>query len=307
MQRPLFTSVVVGFWFVTSGWLFVAKILPSLQPGSPPGQQALYTADGRLVPVGWTVVWNERPVGWALTLPERHEDGRLLVESHLHFEQLPIGDVLPTWAGLLLRRVLRDGVAAALDARGRLSIDPDGRLSAFSSTVSMPGAAETVELEGTVNAGRVDVTIRAGEMKYEATRHLPDNVMIGDELSPQATLPGLVEGRRWTVPMYSPLRPGTSPIEVLHAAVGGEEAIYWDDRLVRVLPVAYRQDPSSPAEPRCQLWVERSGKVLKQETMLLGARLAFIRLTDEDARKLVEGRPQAADGPRDPSPAEDDR
>jgi hypothetical protein len=293
MQRPLFTSVIVGFWFVTTGWLFVAKILPSFQPGSPPGQQALYTAGGRLLPVGWTVLWNERPVGWALTIPEREDDGRLLVDSHLHFEQLPVGDVLPTWAGLLLKRVLRDGVAAALDARGRLSIDPDGRLREFSSTVSLPGASETVVLDGTMNAGRVDVTIRAGEMKYEATRHLPDNVMLGDELSPQATLPGLVEGRRWTVPMYSPLRPGASPIEILHAAVGVEEAMYWDDRMVRVLPVAYRQDPSSPAEPRCQLWVERSGKVLKQETLLLGARLTFIRLTDDDAQELAAGTERA--------------
>lgn len=304
MQRPLFTSVIVGFWFVTTGWLLVAKILPSFQPGSPPGQQALYTAGGRLLPVGWAVLWNERPVGWALTIPERKDDGRLLVDSHLHFEQLPVGDVLPTWAGLLLKRVLRDGVAAALDARGRLSIDPDGRLREFTSTVSLPGASETVVLDGTMNAGRVDVTIRAGEMKYEATRHLPDNVMLGDELSPQATLPGLVEGRRWTVPMYSPLRPGASPIEILHAAVGVEEAMYWDDRMVRVLPVAYRQDPSSPAEPRCQLWVERSGKVLKQDTLLLGARMTFIRLTDDEAQELAAGTERAGLDPDDLPPEE---
>jgi len=37
LSRPLFAPFVIAFWCLTSGWLFVAKILPALQPGSPPG------------------------------------------------------------------------------------------------------------------------------------------------------------------------------------------------------------------------------------------------------------------------------
>ena len=90
LQRPLLTPIVVGFWLVTSGWLVVTKILPSLSPGSPPGQQALYTSGHRPIPVAWTVQWNERPVGWALATSTRQGDGGLAVDSRLQFDKLPL-------------------------------------------------------------------------------------------------------------------------------------------------------------------------------------------------------------------------
>jgi hypothetical protein len=287
LQRPLLTPIVVGFWLVTSGWLVVTKILPSLSPGSPPGQQALYTSGDRPIPVAWAVHWNERRVGWALATATRQTDGGLVVESRLQFDKLPLDEMLPGWAGLLVRRAVHDSAPASFAARGRLEIDAGGRLRAFTSRVALPGAVEDVLLIGTVDDGEVDVTIAAGGMTYETTRHLPTHVMIGDELSPQASLPGLSEGRRWTIPVYSPLRPGHSPLEILHAEVGPEEALYWEKGLVRVHVVAYREDPSSHREPRCRLWVDRSGRVLKQEAVLFGTRMTFLRRTDEAAAGLA--------------------
>ena len=295
VQRPLLTPIVVGFWLVTSGWLVVTKILPSLSPGSPPGQQALYTSGHRPIPVAWSVHWNEQPVGWALATSEPQDDGGLVVESRLQFDKLPLDEMLPVWAGLLVRRVVHDRAPASFSARGHLEIDSIGQLRAFTSRVMLPGAVEEVLLRGTVDEGDIEVKIEAGGMTYETTRHLPTHVIIGDELSPQASLPGLYEGRRWTTPVYSPLRPGRSPIEVLHAEVGPEEALYWEEGLVRVHVVAYREDPSSHREPRCRLWVDRSGRVLKQEAMLFGSRMTFLRRTDEAAAWLAkDGGPDAA-------------
>jgi hypothetical protein len=297
VQRPLLTPIVVGFWLATMGWLVVTKILPSFNPGSPPGQQALYIAGSRPIPVAWSVQWNERPVGWALATSTRDDDGGLIVESRLQFEKLPLDDVLPAWAGLLVRRVAATSAPASFAARGRLAIDATGHLTSFTSRVTLPGATEDVLLEGTVDDGEVDVTITAGGMTYETTRHLPSNIMIGDELSPQASLPGLYEGRRWTVPVYSPLRPGHSPIEILHAEVGPEEALYWDDGLVRVHVVSYREDPSSHREARCRLWVDRTGRVLKQEAILFGTSMTFLRRTDDAAAWLAaDGGPDAVKG-----------
>jgi hypothetical protein len=286
-QRPLLTPIVVGFWLVTSGWLVVTKILPSLRPGSPPGQQALYTSGDRPIPVAWSVQWNEQPVGWALATSTRQTDGGLVVDSRLQFDKLPLDEMLPGWAGLLVRRVVQDTAPASFSARGRLEIDAVGQLRAFTSRVALPGAVEDVLLLGRVNDGEVDVTIEAGGMTYETTRHLPSHVMIGDELSPQASLPGLYEGRRWSIPVYSPLRPGRSPLEILYAEVGPEEALYWEEGLVRVHVVAYREDPSSHREPRCRLWVDRSGRVLKQEAMMFGTQMTFLRRTDEAAALLA--------------------
>lgn len=295
LQRPLLTPIVIGCWLLTSGWLVIAKIVPSLQPGSPPGQQALYAAGNRLVPVAWTVSWDDAPVGWAVALTHRSGGGELTVESQLHFDRLPLDDMLPVWAGLLVRRAVREAHVTSLDARGRIRIDPSGRLRAFSSRVNLPGAIDQVRLDGTVNDGAVVITIAAGGMKYETTRHLPSDIMIGDELSPQATLPGLHEGRRWAVPMYSPLRPGQSPIEILHAEVGSEETLFWDNQLVRVHVVSYREDPSSDREPRCRLWVDLAGRVLRQEAAMLGAVMAFVRRTDDVAARLAAECPDPFD------------
>ena len=294
LQRPLLTPIIVGFWLVTSGWLVVTKILPSLRPGSPPGQQALYTSGDRPIPVAWAVQWNERPVGWALATSTLQEDGGMVVDSRLQFDKLPLDEMLPAWAGLLVRRVVYEAGPATFSAQGRLDIDAAGQLRSFTSRVRLPGAADEVLLQGKVDDGTVDVSINAGGMVYETTRHMPTHIMIGDELSPQASLPGLYEGRRWTIPVYSPLRPGHSPIEILHADVGPEEALYWEDGLVRVHVVAYREDPSSHREPRCRLWVDRTGRVLKQEAMLFGTRMTFLRRTDEAAAWLADdGGPEA--------------
>ena len=301
VHRPLLTSVTVGFWCLTSGWLLASKVLPSLHPGSPPSQQTLYTAGNRLEPVGWTVKWNDRPVGWALTETHRAAPGGLTVDSRLHFDRLPLDEMLPPWVRLLVQRAVSAGPGTSFDARGRLMIDAGGELRAFTSIVSLPGTAEQIVLNGTVDDGQMHVTIRAGEMRHETTRSFPRHIMIGDELSPQATLPGLYEGRRWTVPVYSPLRPRHTPIEILHAVVGGEESVFWNDSLVRTHIVSYHEEPSGHHEPRCRMWVDLSGRVLRQEALLLGARLSFLRRTDADAAHLAASIGQAAP-PGSPAP-----
>ncbi len=288
LQRPFFTPVVLGFWLVTTGWLVAAKILPALQPGSPPGHQAFYTSVGKLVPVAWTVECNGSPIGWALTRATYAHRRGLLVDTRLHVDRLPWNEVLPTWAAVLMHQAAHEQAVPAFDARGRLSIDERGELRSFSSIVNLPGAHDPLVLTGSVDKGRVSMFVAAGDLRHETTRPLPAAAMVGDELSPLATLPGLYEGRRWSVPVYSPLRPGQSPLEILYAEVGGEEPISWNNETVRARIVTYREDPSSTRPPRCRLWVDDTGRVLRQESILLGARLAFVRQPDDAAARLAD-------------------
>jgi hypothetical protein len=209
------------------------------------------------------------------------------VESLLHFDRLPIDEVLPAWTKVLLRQSFTPGVSYALDARGHLTIDPKGDLRSFRSVVSLPATADRVFLHGRIDKGEVTVDVRAHGMNYTVSRHLPGQITIGDELSPQATLPGLYHNRQWTVPVYSPLRPGQAPIQMLHARVAGEESMFWDDKLVRCDLVHYCDDPSNHREPRCRLWVDRSGRVVKQESLMLGSKLVFLRRSDKDAEDLI--------------------
>jgi hypothetical protein len=167
--------------------------------------------------------------------------------------------------------------------------------------VDLPGKVDRVVLHGTVDDGHVKVLLRAGELSYETSRYLPSHIMIGDELSPQATMPGLAPGKRWTVPVYNPLRGGNAALEVMHAEVTAEETLFWEDRLVRVDLVVYRDDPSEHHEPCCRIWVDRGGRVLKQESAMFGGKLTFLRRSDEAAEDLVENI-QVTDAPQPDEP-----
>ena len=287
MHRPWLTPIIIMFWCVTTTWLVVAKILPSLLPGPPPGYQALYASNNRLIPVAWGVVWKDRPLGWAVSESSRDDDGGVGVETIVHFERLPIDELLPGWMKTLVGRALDGSVVFDFEARSNLSIDAEGQLQSFHSTVDLPGRVDKVVLDGTVDDGHVKITIKAGDLSYETSRYLPSHVMIGDELSPQATMPGLALGKRWTVPVYSPLRGGKAALEVLHAEVVGEETLFWEDRLLRVDLVVYRDDPSGHHEPCCRIWVDRSGRVLKQESTIFGSTLTFLRRSDDAAEGLA--------------------
>jgi hypothetical protein len=91
------------------------------------------------------------------------------------------------------------------------------------------------------------------------------------------------------VPTFSPLRSTGAPIEILHAHVTGERSFFWDDHLVRVHEVCYRTDPTTPHhEPRFTMFVDMNGRVLKQDSAILGARLTFVRRSDTDAARLAD-------------------
>ncbi len=168
-----------------------------------------------------------------------------------------------------------------LEAFGRMTINSRGELRDFQSIVKVPGSQQTVRLRGRITPGnKVTVSLHSGNLQYETTRHLPDNLSIRDELSPQATMLGISQGQHWTVPIYSPLRPSHKPIEILYASVAGHEALHFDDQLVNADIVNYRSTPNDHQPPRSRIWVAPHGKVLQHESTILGAKLLFMRRTD---------------------------
>jgi hypothetical protein len=286
LQRPWMTPFVVVFWCLASGWLLRSKILPTLSPGSPPGGQARYLAGDDPGVVAWTVQWNDLSIGWACTQTDRTALGGLAVETRMHLDRLPIEDIVPAWMSVVTQNLLPAG-DAGLDAHGHLAIDADGNVRGFDSVIQFAGATDPVRLRGTIDTGTARVQLRIGGMRYDATRQVPHLTTLGEEFSPHATMPGLYQGRRWTVPVYSPLLAGNARFEILHAEVGPEEMLFWENHLVRVHPVAVRDDPAGHRPPRSRLWVDRTGRVLRQEAMLLGSRLTFVRRPEEAARRLA--------------------
>lgn len=296
LRRPWIATLVIIFWAASTGWLVSQKIAPLLFTGDPPTTH--FVPGDRDAPVAWTVFWNDEIVGWALSecQPREPATNGWVITTRLRLDDLPLEELLPDWVKKLAGASLAAETPIVLDTAGELWLSPDGNLEQFESKVFLPELGQRVVIRGAVEGQDVAITVRSRDFMYETKRELPESGMLGDELSPQAMLPGLTVGRRWTVPVYNPLSFTGSPLSVLHAHVEGEVTLFWEDRIVRPLLVAYRDDPAAYREPRVRLWVDRDGRVLKQESLMLGSTLAFVRRSDSDARMLARTAPPVASG-----------
>lgn len=292
MEHRWTKGIVVLFWMATMTWLVVEKVLPPLERGSPPTFHSAYgELDPRAAPIGWTVEWNDRPIGWAASRVLRPSSGLFEVHSRVHFVRWPLEEMVPVW----MRAVLRDAVSSfgglEMDAYNRLEIDPLNRLVGFCSTIHLKKVPQAIVIEGTVEGTRLKLRIDAGGVSYTPSDHfLPQDALLADELSPQSMLVGLHVGQTWTVPVYNPLQPD-SPMEVLEATVRGRETMEWNGSMVDVLVVIYAGDSGSALgaarTPHGKLWVRPDGAILRQETWLFGSRLAFVRKTPEESARLA--------------------
>lgn len=287
-------GVVVLFWMATMSWLVVEKVLPPLERGEPPTFHSAYgDLDPEAPAIGWTVAWNDRPIGWAASRVLHPNSGLYEVHSRVHFSRLPLEEMVPVWMRAVLRNAVGTLGSPKMDAFNRLEIDPLNRLVGFRSTIHLEKVPQAIVIEGTIEGTRLKLHIDAGEVSYTPSDHyLPQDALVGDELSPQSKLVGLHIGQTWTVPVYNPLQP-ESPMEVLEATVKGHETINWNGRGVDVLVVIYQTDSGSALSatrtPRGKLWVQYDGTVLRQETWLFGSRLAFVRMSPEESAKLTVG------------------
>jgi len=290
-----FNTVVVLFWLATMSWLVVVKILPSLRRGTPPDYQDVY-ASGKPSepPVCWTLQWNDRPLGWAVSRVNRLYDGSAQVESRVHFSDVPLGEMVPRWLRPLVEQAIAPVGEFQMNARSSLNIDALGKLVSFKSSLRVADLPDAIRIQGTVEGSLLRVTVESGEAKYPvAERHLPEGTLISDELTPQARMPDLKIGQTWTVPVYSPLKPPDAPVEILQATVEASEVIRWNSETVSTLLVVYRSDSGlggffSVRKPRGRLWVRSDGLVLKQELNILESRLTFVRMPDAKAAEFAE-------------------
>jgi len=101
----------------------------------------------------------------------------------------------------------------------------------------------------------------------------------------------LRRGQRWTVELYSPLRPPNDPVEIRIAEVERREPIVWADRTINTWLVVYRDDPGTSlgdqTDPRAWIWVRPDGTVLQQRVRVFGSAITFVRLPPEEAAGLA--------------------
>ncbi len=283
-------AAVIILWLSAMGWLLIEKVLPPLLVGQPPSYRTILEAQRREPPVGWRMSFNGQRLGWALSTTERLQDDLTEVRSWVHFEELPLDDLTPGWLRALVRLVEQPVGRLKMDAKNTTLIDPLGRLSSFRSEVRVQPFDDLITMQGTMEGTRLKFEIHTGGLVYEAEERIPPNALLSDVFSPRTQLPGLHAGQTWTVPVYSPLRPPSHPLEILQATVKGNESIVWNGRREDAFLVVYRSDPGrglgNDERPRGRLWVRKDGTVLKQQAMIFNSTMTFVRLSDEESAAL---------------------
>jgi hypothetical protein len=294
MPSRWFNVAIVLFWLATMTWLSITKILPPLRIGEPPNYRAIIERDNNAPPVCWSIHFNDEVLGWAATRVEHRPDEMTAMQGRVFLTQLPLDELTPTWLSGVIKPLLRNTGTLSVDARNQLDIDPLGRLVSFESRVQIAKMPDAIRIHGQVEGTVLRITVKLPDLVYKDERYLPPNAFVGNELLPQAVLPGLHVGQTWTMPVYSPFRPHKSPMEVLQAQVERHEAIVWNATTVNTLVVVYRTDSGNGLDaqhkPRGKLWVRNDGLVLRQEMTFFNSPLSFLRLppnkTELVAREL---------------------
>jgi hypothetical protein len=273
-------------------WLVKEKVLPALQVGEPPNYKAILSHQSDQPPICWAIRWNDQPIGFSASMIVEREDDMREIHSRVFFSQLPLDEMAPGWLGAIVRPMLSRMGKLDMDAQSRLEIDPLHHLVGFESKVRLADMPNAIRMTGAVNGTKLKLAVQSGDISYRKEMYLPPDALVGDELSPQAQLPNLRQGQTWTMPVYSPFRPSTSPMDILKARVERDDTTVWNGQTYSTKVVVYRSDAGSGVlssqEGRGKLWVRGDGLVLRQDVNVFNSRLSFCRLSPEDGAKLID-------------------
>ena len=292
MNSRWYNTAVVLLWLATMSWLVTKKVLPPLLVGEPPSYRQVIEAQNRDPPVGWRVLWKGKQLGWALTDTKLLPTGMTEVHGRVHFDTVPVGAVTPIWLQPFMAIARKPVEQLRLDASSELLIDTFGRLLRFDSAVQLAPLIDKIAMRGTVDGGQLELVVSSGNQSFSHEVFLPPKALLADALSPQTRLPDLHVGQTWSVPVFNPLWPSKSPIEIVSAKVEKSETVLWNGSREDAWLVVYRRDSGTGGGDKqnvqSRLWVRRDGAVLRQEANLFDSPIVFVRLTDNDTVKLLK-------------------
>jgi hypothetical protein len=293
MSSRWFGATVVILWLITMTWLVKDKVLPLILVGEPPSISNVIEAQRGKPAVGWKVLFDDQPLGWALADTKLQKSGLTEIRGRVHFDSLPLDKVIPGWLQPLSRIFGSSADKSQLDAGSLLTVDGLGHQVRFDLTLLLEPLKEIISVRGTVEGGQAMLQVRMPSGSFEQSVPLSSSSLLSDALSPQpqTELPGLRTGQTWTVPIYTPLWPEKNRLEIFRATVlEGMQPITWNGEVVSAFVVEYRSESRSgpgSRKPHGRLWVRRDGVVLRQEAMIFGSTITFDRMSDLEAKELV--------------------
>ncbi len=304
----IYPVTITLLWLLCTGWLFYAKLLPTLLGGEAPAYTSEMPAEGaEAEPVYWKMIWKGRQIGYAANHVVATDTGAEM-RSLVRFEKLELAAMLQELFGPLaaLMAPVDEKAKITLQVANRAHLDEDSVLQKFESVVDLPGAPRMIEVEG-VSDGKGSLEITANmqsngdrQQMFNRTIEAPSSGSLGDGFAPRARMTGLKIGQKWTVPVRQTFSP-TQAIQMLEAEVTHHELIFWNGDTIETLVVVYRPEASSnigaARKPNGRMWVTRSGEVLRQQVIAANLMVEFQRIADGKAPPGAE----AAIGERFPN------
>ena len=283
MANRVFVCAVVVLWLGSMSWLMVDKILPSFHGGDPP-MAAGYEPG---VPVAWRVSWGGRPVGHAASIRLPGPMNTTNLHSRVVLDDVPLLDLVPA----LMRHVVGDIGSMKFDAETRLEFDSLDNFSRFESKVAVNDVSGVLRILGQMHGSFLQLKITFGNITQTQDVPISDKAALSEALFPDAALPKMYVGRRWSEEVYNPFRSPRAPIETVDVEVTGIEQIEYGEKNEKCMRVEFRGPPAPgvPEEARLQTvaWARRDdGLVLRQDVLIANSKLRMDRLPEEEAAEI---------------------
>lgn len=296
MGQRWFIVAVTAMWMTSMGWLVSTKLWPLLWAGAPPSNLTVYTQqhaakEETLPPVGWTMTWGSKPLGWAVSSSSVNSEGFTTIQSHAHFDKIPFEELLPLPLQPLIK--FGSGRPLTMEAESRLVMDAEGHLNRISFIITTPEFQKPIRVEGYVKNDKFIVTLFPGTGERFPRWELPADAVIGNDLTPLVRLPDLYLDQTWNVRVYNHFGIGmNSRLELVQAKVERSDILRWEESDRPVWLVVMRRDAGSllgHVRPiRGKMWVDHNGTVLQQESYLNNSKLMFTRVKDSRAKEFQQ-------------------
>ena len=169
-------------------------------------------------------------------------------------------------------------------------VDPLGRLVGFDSRVRVANVPDAIKAHGQIEGSVLKLSVQSGEIAYRTDCFLPPNALAADEFSPQRACRGCASANRGPCRSIARFAPN-SPMDILQAEVEETEMLSWGGENVKCHVIVYRSDSGSGLngnDSRGRVWVREDGVVLRQDVGVLRSYLHFVRMSEDEARKIAD-------------------
>jgi hypothetical protein len=274
MGNRIFVGVVVTLWAGTMSWLMVAHILPPFFHGEPPSHGTILHE-----PVCWEVQYGDKTIGHVVSQAIAGDSGTTEIHSRIQINEIEVRQLAPQWMSSLVSSLGE----VSLDIRSAFYLDSLGNLSSFSTKVRLNDLPKVqMKVLGKVVGPDLVLRVQTGDTSQGPfTYPVPTASMLTSELVPESKLLPIYVGRKWQQEVYSPFRAPGNSLEIMQAEVVAEHVIDHRGERIHARKIEYRTLSTAGVTPdntlRAVVWVADDGTVLRQDVVLMDARLRIER------------------------------